>query len=351
MRAPAFALAALVATLPLSNEGRTAGPPQPSISFVTWRDPIEGAFTVRVPQGWTVGGGMRRASAIDPRSAVDVRSPDGVVHAFLGDYSIGTFEVPDAARLRMGMREGQTIPAGPNSPMAVTLMRYMPGAQFAHQYILRQCRDAHILNVQELPDVGRGLAVGAEALNAQYHPRVSARAADVAFQCENREGKVEVGSVLATPPNGVGISMWTVPLLAAYTTTDPARAALGNAVMNMLIATFQYDRAWEARFNAQVAKVTGHVLGEQNALLRNVQARAGQQAAASLNHPNDFTPSSGVVKPADTSGNKTVCSDTGTCASVSTAHTYYWMNNSQQIVPGPETGEPPDNSGGWYPTH
>jgi len=50
-------------------------------------------------------------------------------------------------------------------------------------------------------------------------------------------------------------------------------------------------------------------------------------------------------------GNKTVCSDTGTCASVSTAHTHYWMNNSQQIVPGPETGEPPDNSGGWYPTH
>jgi hypothetical protein len=262
MRAFAFALVAMVVVVPLSGEGHAAGPPQSTVSFVTWRDPNEGAFTVRVPQGWAVTGGLRRASEIDPRSVVDLRSPDGVLHAFLGDLSIGTYEVPDPVRLRMGMREGQTIPAGPNSPMAVTILRYMTGAQFAQQYIQRQCREARILKVQELPDVSRGLAAGAEAMSAQYHPRVSARAADVAFQCGNRQGTAEVGTVLATPPDGRGISMWSVPLLAAYTTTDPAQAELGNAVMNVLIASFQYDRQWEQRFNAQVVRITGHVIGE-----------------------------------------------------------------------------------------
>ena len=351
MREFALALAALAAMLHFSRVGEAAGSPQSAVSFATWRDPNEGAFTVSVPRGWTVTGGLRRASQIDPRAAVDLRSPDGVMHVFLGDFSIGTFEVPDPVRLRMGLREGQTIPAGPSSPMAVTLLRYMPGAQFAQQYILRQCRAARIFKVQELPDVSRGLAAGAEAMNAQYHPRVSARAADVAFQCGNRQGVAEVGTVLASPPSGQGISMWSVPLLAIYTTTDPAQAELGNAVMNTLIASFQYDKLWEQRFNAQVVSVTGHVIGEQNALLRGVQERARQQAATSLNHPNNFTPSSGAVKPADTSGNKTVCSDTGICASVSAAHSHYWMNNSQQFIPGPESGGPPDNGGGWYPTH
>jgi hypothetical protein len=45
-----------------------------------------------------------------------------------------------------------------------------------------------------------------------------------------------------------------------------------------------------------------------------------------------------------------MCSALDACQSVSTDHTYYWINNSQEIVPGKETGEPPDNSGNWYRT-
>src|ERR1700722_5398087 len=221
MRAATLVLAALALLLPLGRDGKAAAARQPGVSFATWRDPAEGAFTVSVPQGWTVTGGTRRASQIDPRTSVDLRSPDGVLHVVLGDQSIGAFEVPDPVRLRMGLREGQTIPAGPSSPMAVTLLRYMPGAQFAQQYIRRQCQEARILNAQDLPDVSSGLAAGAAAMNAQYHPRVSARAADVAFRCGNREGVAEVGTVLASPPDGRGISMWSVTLLAVYTTTDP----------------------------------------------------------------------------------------------------------------------------------
>lgn len=320
--------------------------PQPALSFVTWRDPNEGAFTVSVPDGWTVTGGLRRASRIDPRYVVDLRSPDGVLHVFLGDLGIGVYEVPDAVRLRPGYREGQIIPAGPSS---VTLMCYLPGAQFAAQYIQRRCRGARILDTVELPEEGRALAAGAEAANPTVHARVLGRAATVAFQCDNQQGRLEVGTVLASAPGGA-IAMWFVPLLAGYATADPVQAELGKGVMNMLIASFQYDRAWEQRFNAEAHELTGHVIGEQNAMLRGVQARASQQATASLNHPNIFTPSSGVVKPADTSGNKTTCSGAGACGSVSTDHTHYWMNDSQVLVPGPESGEPPNNGGGWYQT-
>jgi hypothetical protein len=324
-------------------------PSQTAPVFETWRDPMEGAFTVSVPKDWAVTGGMRRPSPLDPRPSVVLHSPDGALTVFMGDASIGTFEVPDPIRARMGYGEGKTIPAGPNSPMAITIRRYMPGDQLAEAYIRGQCRDARLVDRKDLPEEGRDLANGVQEANPGTPARVMGRAAALTFECGGKQGLVEAGTVLAGPPSGQGIFVWSVPLLAGYA-GDPAQAQLGNGVMNTLVASFKYDPSWEQKFNANARGTAGKVIGEQNAVLRGVQARASQEASSSLNHPNTFTPHSGVVTPADTSGNKTMCSALDACQSVSTDHTYYWINNSQEIVPGKETGEPPDNSGNWYRT-
>src|SRR5689334_16033918 len=49
------------------------------VRFVPWRDPKEGAFTVSVPEGWQLSGGLYRAAAIDVRPVVEIQSPDGLM--------------------------------------------------------------------------------------------------------------------------------------------------------------------------------------------------------------------------------------------------------------------------------
>ena len=47
-------------------------------------EPNEGAYTINVPQGWKISGGVRRRTPVDVRSAVNVVSPDGTIHLLIG---------------------------------------------------------------------------------------------------------------------------------------------------------------------------------------------------------------------------------------------------------------------------
>jgi hypothetical protein len=350
MRVAALVHAVLIAALiPIAAVAADAPPPTGSAvpAFGPWRDPIEGAFTVAVPRGWSASGGLRRASPIDPRSAVELQSPDRAVRVFMGDFGVGAFEVPDRYRAAAGIREGQKIAAGGGAK--VTVMRYLTGAEFAQTYIrAKLCRQPQMLQSVDEPDLARALAATVSAANAGIPAQVTARVADVTFKCGSGLGMMRAGTALATPPNGAGIAMWTVPLLAAFVADDPARAELGKYVMNMLLTSFRYDPQWQRGFDAQVRQATGRTIADQNALLQAVQDRARQQASASsLNHANDFKPNSGAVKPADTSGNKRVCDVVGICAAVTTDYSHYWHDYSGNVVAGPESGIPPDNSGVW----
>jgi len=50
-------------------------------------DPVEHAFTLDVPQGWTARGGLFRLGLSDYRPMVDLKSPDGRTNIRLGDVS------------------------------------------------------------------------------------------------------------------------------------------------------------------------------------------------------------------------------------------------------------------------
>jgi hypothetical protein len=62
-----------------SGDVTPAAPPAPSaLSFVRFTDPTEGAFTLEVPRGWQVRGGLNHAGLGDFRWFVEARSPDGI---------------------------------------------------------------------------------------------------------------------------------------------------------------------------------------------------------------------------------------------------------------------------------
>jgi hypothetical protein len=117
-----------------------------NLSFVSWNDPHEGAFTVSVPLGWKVIGGAYRLSATDVRYAITMASPDGQVRAIVGDSNIGMFTQPTQMLARGGLREGQYQVLGDGTKLAIR--RYISGQQFALSYVQnvvgRQCEGLRV---------------------------------------------------------------------------------------------------------------------------------------------------------------------------------------------------------------
>src|ERR1700685_3498114 len=72
-----------------------ANAPSGNLSWVKFTDPLEQAFTLEVPQGWTVKGGMFRLGYSDHRQMVDMTSPDGKINIRVGDLSIPPYFVPN----------------------------------------------------------------------------------------------------------------------------------------------------------------------------------------------------------------------------------------------------------------
>ena len=100
-------------------------------SWTTFQDPLEKAFTVEVPQGWTARGGLFRMGYSDERAMIDLISPDGRVNVRLGDLAIPAYTVPTQSHDRegdmvdLGARRSwllRAIAAGRSSPCSI-LMR------------------------------------------------------------------------------------------------------------------------------------------------------------------------------------------------------------------------------------
>lgn len=63
-------------------------------SYISWRDPNEGAFTASLPAGWQVSGGTVRTTQIEPHDVIHAQSPSGGVQMFMDDPNIAVRQIP-----------------------------------------------------------------------------------------------------------------------------------------------------------------------------------------------------------------------------------------------------------------
>ena len=100
------------------------GGPQQSNMWQRYEDPLEKAFTLDVPSGWTIKGGMFRLGYSDHRAMVDMTSPDGKINIRLGDLAIPTYFLPNQFH-----HEGEVYDLGAQAQGRVA--RYRTGQEFA----------------------------------------------------------------------------------------------------------------------------------------------------------------------------------------------------------------------------
>ena len=204
-------------------------------AWVTYDDPGEHAFTIEVPQGWSVQGGMYRFGYFDVRGTVDMRSPDGKILMRFDDANIPPYVLPGRNR----PPEGQMYSKPQQFQMMVE--NYRDAQSFAETYGKTRFRQA----CQNLtPETGTWKPT-MPSIVLETHPQ-NATEGTVDYTCESgggiRRASVFVRtSLFGTDPN---TAFWVAdPVLSALTTPELMPVAQG--IMQHVLDTFQVNPEWK----------------------------------------------------------------------------------------------------------
>lgn len=252
---------------PVPNPGEAIGAPTgiAPTAFNGWtefRDPDQNSFTVEVPAGWKVSGGMVRPVAIDARPWVKATSPDGLITAFIGDGKIPPFTMPTSTLATLGFWEGRNYNGS-------EIRRYIPAKRFAELYALKYMKpyfkNIQVVEQHDHPDVARDVngTVGAT--------RSEAASIKLTAMYGNLPAVAYYLAVTkATVMQGTG--MWWVTKVAGSVGPADREAAVLGVIMHML-QTFRINPEWGGQAVATAGQVS-----------RNYRAAAQQKSAAIMNN-------------------------------------------------------------------
>jgi len=195
--------------------------------WVVFQDPIEKAFTLDVPTGWTAKGGLFRLGYSDYRPMIDLLSPDGKVNARLGDVAVPNYALPNAQH-----PEGDTIDLGAQAQMTVS--RYRIGQEYAAAYAKTRFKD--MCPALAPQPAGPVLRLTVPAVDATVKQTTEGEAA---FRCD----AARVAYVYAKTALYTGF--WQVHLLVSYV-APPDQVAAARAILEEGTRSFKLNDAWIA---------------------------------------------------------------------------------------------------------
>jgi hypothetical protein len=229
--ATAVTLVCAAIAIPIfSSRSNAAPPPAPDLTWVKFQDPFEQAFTVDVPQGWTVRGGLFRLGYSDYRPMLDLVSADGSINIRSGDVAIPTYFLPTPTH----QREGEVADLGAQAQGIYA--RYHTGKDYAGLYAL-----AHFKTVCQTltPEEVDQTPPGKKDPNAQPDsPQNSAGA--IGYRCDSggksRDAYVYARTVLSS-------NLWQVKALVSY--VAPAnQVPFVRSIILHVSETFQVNPKW-----------------------------------------------------------------------------------------------------------
>jgi hypothetical protein len=228
------------------TQAGTGSPVASGLNWTKFTDPNEKAFTLEVPAGWTVRGGIFRMGFSDTRSMLDMVSPDGRINVRLGDVAVPTYVQPS----QFHQREGETYDLGAQAQMVVAKYRAGPDfvVLYSHARFHELCRNPRgVANAVQLslPEVVPSPVPPDETSSGQITYRCDALPSHAGGQ----------GSAVAYAWARTALfkTIWGVGPLASY--FAPAdQAELARAVLLHGAKTFVLNPQWieyQKRMDAQ----------------------------------------------------------------------------------------------------
>lgn len=326
--------------------------------MVSWQDPSEQAFTVQVPQGWQIGGGIHRNSPMDARAYVYAVSSDGKVRVWVNDPNVLPRQEPNAMYHSIGWYEGRTVRA-PGGPLLIE--RFRSGTQFAQEFTAQKiCKNLQTLSGFDLPREAQQMTVAIAPSAAQVGARIQASAGEIVYHCGEQSGYTMAVTLLAYGgPQSPRI--WTIEKLDGYL-SDKSDVDIARYVLNSMIASFRMDPNWEMQYQRQVRDTTGALMAISNQVtqqsiqlaqqslqqnIRQVQQRQQQfdqmtnMRASSFKNQMDSQDRMRQRWSDITLGQIHGCDDNGNCSTQSNEYQNHWVAPNGSVVPGPSDGSSP----------
>lgn len=296
--------------------------PLAGLQFQRWTDPSENAYSVEVPAGWRVSGGIKRLGTTGRVSETVAQSPDGQMTVRSGDVSIPhQFVEPNQTLFNNGQREGQWASGG------FFILRFMPAVNFATDYINRNvgrtCGNLQWLRQADRPDYVQNLAARGLLLQRNHYT-----AGEVIFTCQ-RGGESYVGYLFvetSVNPNPGVANVWNVTKIEGF--IAPAnRATQTDAILQrMLSSTSVNPQWWRAEVGADARVMENH--RRYREFSENLQRQTQAERWASWDRRTEQT--------GDTLQGRTrvVDPETGEAFKVENTSNYYWIDTRNGVIAG-----------------
>jgi hypothetical protein len=214
------------------------------IAWTQYQDPNEHAFTLDVPRGWTVKGGMFRFGYSDARPMVDMRSPDGKIEIQLGDDKVPVYVVPD----RLHNREGAIYDLGAQGQLVI--LKYHTGPEFAALY--SQVRfHGECQNPQ--PDSSATEFTLPDYLAADSSDNSTPKESStgqISYRCDFDGGPHVAFAYVKTANYG---PLWAVPTVVSYL-APPDQVSTAREIVRHCVQSFHISPEWlqyKARLDAE----------------------------------------------------------------------------------------------------
>ena len=291
-------------------------------TFESWTDPVEAAFSVEIPSGWSTTGGTERPSTLLVQATASTTSADSQITALMTD-ALPLYVEPNQVLEFGGISEGGTYvdPTGYSSPVR----RYAPGARYVTDYVLPgHDPDAEVIRFQDQPALARQLAT--YGIN-------SYDVGEVEYRFTRNGVSYTGGGLCITERISIGgytaWHVWRLLLVEA----PSERYGEGLAALRRLAGSFQVDPGWAARQAETTRQQSGIITQMSNdigdTLSRGYWAR--QQVYDALAERR----SRATLEVED------LTDENGNTFRVDSGSSYYWIDPSGTIV-GTDTHTQPD---------
>ena len=206
--------------------------------WVHYKDLTEGAFTMDVPAGWQVEGGMWRFGYFDARWMMTARTLDGAMVVRLDDVSVPPYVLP-------GPSTGQTgQPYVRPQQFQMMVADYQPASDYAALYAKQRFKSVCKTLTPRSGAAWKPTIPAADSVATNV--QASTQGA-ISYDCETSSG-YRIATVFArTTQFGVayGSGFWVVdPLISILTTKQDEHASY--AVAQHMLNSWQKNPAWVA---------------------------------------------------------------------------------------------------------
>ncbi len=262
-----FCLALCFFCAAISRAQRASG----DVKWISYTDSAEGAFSMDVPYGWQIQGGMYRFGYFDVRWMINIRSLDGKVILRIDDANVPPYAIPGP----------NTGPAGQAyfKPQQFQMLveNYQEAQPFAAAYAKHRFSSVcQSLTPRQadwtpiLPPAWRGRPADSSKMTE----------ATVSYDCATSDGArmvtVYARSTLHAGPN---YAYWTVdPLISVITAPD--RAAMAHSMVEHMIGTWQENPRWAEYQKQMTQQGLNQIRASFNQFMKQMQMYHANREAA-----------------------------------------------------------------------